>query len=129
MSAALGPQDATRLQECLTGGGVAVFPSDTVYGICCDPEDEHAAARLYELKGRPASRPAAVMFFTLEPALAALPSSASANGPPSMRCSRVHSRCCWPTPAGASARPADRSPRPSGCASPDCPSRSLRSRA
>jgi L-threonylcarbamoyladenylate synthase len=29
--------------------------------------------RLYELKGRPPDKPAAVMFFALEPALAALP--------------------------------------------------------
>jgi L-threonylcarbamoyladenylate synthase len=49
-----------------------VFPTDTVYGICCDPHDEAAAQRLYELKGRPATRPAAVMFFALEPALSAL---------------------------------------------------------
>jgi L-threonylcarbamoyladenylate synthase len=68
----LGPEDAVRLQECVTSGGVAVFPSDTVYGVCCDPENGAAARRLYELKGRPALRPAAVMFFALEAALAAL---------------------------------------------------------
>jgi L-threonylcarbamoyladenylate synthase len=61
--------DAERLQECVVGGGVAVFPADTVYGIACDPDDERAAARLYELKGRPATRASAVMFFTLERAL------------------------------------------------------------
>jgi len=52
---------------------VAVFPADTVYGLACDPASEQAVARLYELKGRPAAKPAAVMFFALEPALAALP--------------------------------------------------------
>ena len=61
-----------RLHECVTGGGVAVIPTDTVYGVCCDPDDEHAARRLYALKGRTAARPAAVMFFALEPALAEL---------------------------------------------------------
>jgi L-threonylcarbamoyladenylate synthase len=66
-------KDVDRLKQCIAGGGVAVFPSDTVYGVCCDPENERAAQRLYELKGRPAARPAAVMFFALEPALAALP--------------------------------------------------------
>ncbi len=68
----LGEPDARRLEECLAGGGVAVFPTDTVYGVCCDPDDECAVKRLYELKGRPAERPAAVMFFALEPALSAL---------------------------------------------------------
>jgi len=69
---ALDDHDARRLSECLEGGGVAVFPTDTVYGLGCDPEDELAGRRLYELKGRPAERPAAVMFFDLERALTAL---------------------------------------------------------
>lgn len=64
--------DATRLQECVAGGGVAVLPTDTVYGLCCDPESEQAARRLYELKGRPSTRASAVMFFALEPALQTL---------------------------------------------------------
>jgi L-threonylcarbamoyladenylate synthase len=65
--------DAHRLQECLAAGGVAVFPADTVYGLCCDPANETAVRRLYELKGRPAERPAAIMFFSLAAALSALP--------------------------------------------------------
>jgi L-threonylcarbamoyladenylate synthase len=72
MTAKLGPDDASSLQECLAGGGVAVFPTDTVYGVCCDPDDRQAARRLYELKGRPSARPSAVMFFALEPALETL---------------------------------------------------------
>ncbi len=64
--------EAKDLERCVAAGGVAVLPTDTVYGICCDPEDERAARRLYALKGRPAARPAAVMFFALEPALEAL---------------------------------------------------------
>jgi L-threonylcarbamoyladenylate synthase len=60
----LTARDAERLGECVAGGGVAVFPTDTVYGVCCDPDSEAAAQCLYELKGRPASRASAVMFFT-----------------------------------------------------------------
>jgi L-threonylcarbamoyladenylate synthase len=69
----LGPLDARRLQHCVAAGGVAVFPADTVYGLCCAPESAAAVARLYELKGRPPERPAAVMFFTLATALTVLP--------------------------------------------------------
>jgi len=72
MTPALDAGDIQRLQDCIDGGGVAVFPSDTVYGLCCDPEDEQAAKRLYALKGRPSARASAVMFFALEPALDAL---------------------------------------------------------
>jgi L-threonylcarbamoyladenylate synthase len=57
------------LRECIAAGGVAVFPSDTVYGVCCDPENEQAARRLYALKGRPSARACAVMFFALDDAL------------------------------------------------------------
>jgi L-threonylcarbamoyladenylate synthase len=75
--AALGSDDARCLRECLQGGGVAVFPSDTVYGLGCDPEQPAAVERLYRLKGRRPDRPAAVMFFALAAALAALPELAA----------------------------------------------------
>jgi L-threonylcarbamoyladenylate synthase len=58
--------------RCIAGGGVAVFPADTVYGLACDPEDADAVARLYTLKGRPPAKPAAVMFFDKRAALAGL---------------------------------------------------------
>jgi L-threonylcarbamoyladenylate synthase len=53
-------------EECIAGGGVAVFPADTVYGLACDPENSAAVAKLYELKGRPPDKPAAVMLFALD---------------------------------------------------------------
>jgi L-threonylcarbamoyladenylate synthase len=62
-----------RLRDCLLAGGVAVIPTDTIYGIACDPLRERAVRRLYELKGRPGRQPSAVMFFALSAALAALP--------------------------------------------------------
>jgi L-threonylcarbamoyladenylate synthase len=72
MSAGLTPESAARLEECVAGGGVAVFPSDTVYGLCCDPDDEAAARRMYALKGRPSRRACAVMYFSLQVALSSL---------------------------------------------------------
>jgi len=70
---ALVADDARRLRECVAAGGVAIFPADTVYGLACDPLQREAARRLYELKGRPPERAAAVMFFSLAAALDALP--------------------------------------------------------
>jgi L-threonylcarbamoyladenylate synthase len=58
--------DAQTFARCIAVGGVAVFPADTVYGLACDPENADAVAKLYELKGRPPAKPAAVMFFDLE---------------------------------------------------------------
>ena len=72
MTAPLTAADVESFERCLAVGGVALFPTDTVYGLGTDPESEEGLARLYRLKGRPADRPAAVMFFELELALAAL---------------------------------------------------------
>ena len=55
--------------DVIAGGGVVVFPADTVYGLACDPSNEAAVARLYELKGRPPDKPAAVLFFDRDQAL------------------------------------------------------------
>lgn len=73
MSRALEPADGAAFAACIEQGGVAVFPADTVYGLACDPENPDAVARLYELKGRPPAKPAAVMWFDREHALTALP--------------------------------------------------------
>lgn len=64
---------AETFSRCMTVGGVAVFPADTVYGLACEPDDKEAVRRLYALKGRAPDKPAAVMFFDRDLALAALP--------------------------------------------------------
>jgi L-threonylcarbamoyladenylate synthase len=69
----LTARDAATFERCMHAGGVAVFPADTVYGLACAPAARAAVRRLYALKGRRPDKPAAVMFFAAEPALAALP--------------------------------------------------------
>ena len=63
----------SEFEQVIADGGVVLFPSDTVYGLACDPENADAIERLYALKGRPADKSAAVMFFDLEAALRPLP--------------------------------------------------------
>jgi L-threonylcarbamoyladenylate synthase len=65
--------DAPAFERVIAAGGVAVFPADTVYGLACNPDAPAAVQRLYALKGRAPDKPAAVMFFDLDRALAALP--------------------------------------------------------
>lgn len=67
------PEDVATFERCIAVGGVALFPADTVYGLATEPESADGVHRLYRLKGRRPERPAAVMFFRLELALAALP--------------------------------------------------------
>jgi L-threonylcarbamoyladenylate synthase len=69
---ALDAAAAAAFEETIAGGGVAVFPSDTVYGLAADAESPDAVRRLSELKRRDPAQPSAAMFFALAPALAAL---------------------------------------------------------
>lgn len=64
---------AAAFERCIAGGGVAIFPADTVYGLAASPDSEHAVRRLQQLKRRDPAQASAVMFFALAPALAALP--------------------------------------------------------
>jgi L-threonylcarbamoyladenylate synthase len=66
-------EDAEAFERCLSAGGLALFPADTVYGLACDPTNRVAVERLYLLKRRRLSKPSAVMFFHLELALATMP--------------------------------------------------------
>lgn len=45
-------KDITDCINVLLNGGIAVIPTDTVYGVVCRAADEQAVKRLYELKDR-----------------------------------------------------------------------------
>lgn len=47
--------EVARAAECLLGGGVALLPTDTVYGLAVHPEHDEAITRLFAMKGRPRS--------------------------------------------------------------------------
>jgi L-threonylcarbamoyladenylate synthase len=70
---ALTADDAQTFSRCIAVGGIALFPADTVYGLACEPDSKEAVQRLYLIKRRRPEKPAAVMFFALDLALAALP--------------------------------------------------------
>lgn len=40
----------------LRAGGVLAYPTEAVFGLGCDPHDQRAFARLFELKQRPSSQ-------------------------------------------------------------------------
>ncbi len=64
--------DVETFERCISVGGVALFPADTVYGLATDPDSREGVDRLYRLKRRLQDKPSAVMFFQVEAALAAL---------------------------------------------------------
>jgi len=50
----------------LKGGGLAAFPTETVYGLGADARNPAALARLYKVKGRPAAHPVIVHIASAE---------------------------------------------------------------
>jgi L-threonylcarbamoyladenylate synthase len=51
----------TANERALREGGLAIVPTDTVYGIGCAADLPDACARLYECKSRPADQPTALV--------------------------------------------------------------------
>ena len=50
----------------LKNGQLVAFPTETVYGLGADANNQSAIARLYETKGRPADHPLIVHIATLD---------------------------------------------------------------
>lgn len=53
---ATDPQALIMAQRVAANGGVIVFPTDTLYGMACDPRNPEALARVYNIKGRSAQK-------------------------------------------------------------------------
>lgn len=64
------PQAAARIAEALRAGAAVVLPTDTVYGLAALAADPAATGRLFELKGRAAGVPLAVLCADADQALA-----------------------------------------------------------
>jgi len=59
--------------EALRSGQPVVLPFDTVYGLAAEPHTEDSTRRLYELKGRAATQPTALVAASVECLLELLP--------------------------------------------------------
>jgi tRNA A37 threonylcarbamoyladenosine synthetase subunit TsaC/SUA5/YrdC len=106
--AAVADAVATVVQR----GGTVIFPTDTVYGIGCDPVRGDAVEAIFALKGRPRTKPLALYFGSVAEMLEYAPEnplggswSAADPSPPRARTSRAN------PPSTARAAPS-RCPRP-----------------
>ncbi|HYX84920.1 MAG TPA: Sua5/YciO/YrdC/YwlC family protein [Gaiellales bacterium] len=63
----------TEHEQALREGGLAILPTDTVYGIGCAASLPGACARLYALKARPADQPTAVVLGSVDALTEVLP--------------------------------------------------------
>ena len=62
-----------RAVAAIEAGQPVVLPTDTVYGLCADPEERAAAQEVYRLKGRQARQPTALLARDVEALLERLP--------------------------------------------------------
>ncbi len=70
MTSAILPVDEgsiARAAKIVRDGGLIVFPTDTVYGLGCDPLSADAVRRLFSAKGR-SSKPVSVLCSSLQKA-------------------------------------------------------------
>src|SRR5215831_19894997 len=51
----------TKCASIVKDGGILVYPTDTVYGIGCNPYLDEAVERVIEIKGRSATKPFPVL--------------------------------------------------------------------
>ncbi|MBP9791665.1 MAG: threonylcarbamoyl-AMP synthase [Rickettsiales bacterium] len=50
-----------RIIDCLNQGGVVCFPTETVYALSCDANNQEAINRIYQIKQRPMTKAFAVL--------------------------------------------------------------------
>jgi L-threonylcarbamoyladenylate synthase len=57
-----------KASDILRDGGIAIFPTDTVYGVGCDPFKKKSVDRIYKIKNRPKSKPFPVLIHSMDEA-------------------------------------------------------------
>lgn len=55
-----------KASQIINQGGIAVFPTDTVYGIGCNPYNKYAVEKIYDIKSRDVSKPFPVLVYSKE---------------------------------------------------------------
>jgi L-threonylcarbamoyladenylate synthase len=69
---------ADAVADAVQGGGTVIFPTDTVYGIGCDPVRAEAVESIFALKNRPRTKPLSLHFASIDEFLEYAPGNAAA---------------------------------------------------
>ena len=56
--------DVEKAASAINNGAVIVFPTDTVYGLGCNPYNRDAVLALYEIKKREKTKPLPVIGYS-----------------------------------------------------------------
>ena len=63
---AITDESLAQAAAIVRGGGVIVIPTDTVYGIACDPRNAEAIQRIYQAKHRPQFKALQVLLASID---------------------------------------------------------------
>jgi L-threonylcarbamoyladenylate synthase len=55
-----------KTSQIIKEGGIVVFPTDTVYGIGCNPYNENAVKKIYEIKSREKVKALPVLAYSID---------------------------------------------------------------
>jgi L-threonylcarbamoyladenylate synthase len=55
-----------KASKVVMDGGIVVFPTDTVYGIGCDPYNKKSVDRIYQIKGRIKTKPFPILAYSMD---------------------------------------------------------------
>ena len=66
MKVSCNKQGIEEANKIIKQGGIIVFPTDTIYGIGCDPYNKDAVRRIYDIKHRDASKLLPVLVYSID---------------------------------------------------------------
>jgi L-threonylcarbamoyladenylate synthase len=55
-----------KASKVAKNGGIIVFPTDTVYGIGCDPYNKKSVDKIYQIKHRPKTKPFPILAYSID---------------------------------------------------------------
>ncbi len=62
------PQGIQKASRVVSDGGIIVFPTDTVYGVGCDPFNKKSVDKIYKIKNRPKSKSFPILVYSMKEA-------------------------------------------------------------
>ena len=57
-----------KASEIINDGGIVIFPTDTVYGIGCNPYNKESVEKIYKIKSRDIKKSVPVLTYSIETA-------------------------------------------------------------
>jgi len=57
-----------KASQIISQGGIVIFPTDTVYGIGCDPYNKASIEKIYKIKSRDITKSVPVLTYSIETA-------------------------------------------------------------